>query len=194
MFRLIVIVMTFILSSCAAKTAYISSQTDPAYSPRKTDPIFLLVPDNAPIESRNFSAFLAREMQAAGFNMVTRLNESRYVLLVNSGQKTSQINSTLFIPKTQTTSGYVGNTYYSGQTTSTTAVPYSRDYTVHKVWLNLYSTSDAMDGRYRTAWEGYIGAEASEFRSQSREIVHLLLNVFGKNYQAHTPIRAISSK
>lgn len=192
--RILIVLIALSLSACATSSAYISSLTDPAYNPSKTDPIFLLIPDSASIEDRQFSAFLLSEMRAAGFTMSQTLLDSRYVLLFQSGQNTSQINSTLFLPQTQTTSGYVGNTYYSGTTTSTTAIPYTSNYTVHKIWLKLYSTSDVLDEKYRTAWEGYIGAEASEFQKQSREILRLLLDVFGTNYQAHTPIRPIGSK
>jgi hypothetical protein len=118
---------------------------------------------------------------------VDQIDESRYMMLFQTGEKSSQINSTLFLPNTQTTSGYVGNTYYSGQTRSTSAVPYSYNYTVQKISFDLYLTSDAMTKKYVTAWEGYIGVETSEFKQYSREILRLLLNVFGTNYEAHTP-------
>lgn len=191
-FRLFVVLAVLGLTACATKTAYISSVTDPAYSPRKSDPIYLLIPDGTSIEDRQFSAFVLNEMRAAGFTMVPSLIKSRYVLLLRSDEKTSQINSTLFMPQTSSTSGYIGNTYFTGRTTSTIAVPYTRSYTVHKTWLQLYSTSDLIKKKYQTAWEGYIGADASDFKEQSAEILHLLLDVFGKNYEAHAKIRPAS--
>lgn len=193
-YRIFVVMFALLISSCAANTAYISSLTDPAYRPSKYDPIFLLIPDSSSIEERQFAAFLHNEMRIAGFTMVNHISESKYILLCQTGQKTSQLNSTLYLPQTQRSSGYIGNTYYSGQTTSTTAVPYTSNYTVQKIYLELYSTAEVMDKKYKTAWEGYIGVEASEYQRRSRDIIRLLLDVFGTNYKAHTPIRSVGKK
>ncbi|MCI0560536.1 MAG: hypothetical protein MN733_18775 [Nitrososphaera sp.] len=189
LFRILTAFWALTLAACATQTAYISSLTDPDYSPTKSDPVFLLVPDSAAIEDRQFAAFLRGEMQAAGFTVTDNAAQSRYILLFQTGQKTSQINSTLFLPQTQTTSGYVGNTYYSGQTTSTAAIPISSNYTVQNIWLELYATSDVAAQKYKTVWEGYIGAGTDEFQTYSKEILRLLLDVYGTNYQAHTPIQ-----
>ncbi len=188
-FRTLTAFWVLTLAACATQTAYTSSLTEPDYSPTKSDPVFPLVPDSAGIEDRQFAAFLRGEMQAAGFTVTDNAAQSRYILLFQTGQKTSQINSTIFLPQTRTTSGYVGNTYYSGQTTSTAAIPISSNYTVQKIWLELYATSDVAAQKYKTVWQDYIGAGMDEFQKYSKEILRLLLDVYGTNYQAHTPIQ-----
>ena len=175
------------LGGCTT-TAYISSLTDPNYSVVKTDPIYIMLKSEASIPDRQFYSFLKSKMVANGFNIVEFVSESKYILLFQRGSKTSQINSTLSLPSTSTTSGYVGNTYYSGKTTSTQEVPYSYNYTVKKIYLNLYAAVDVEKGKYFTVWEGYIGAGANEYKSYSGAILKELLDVFGTNYEAHTPI------
>ena len=108
--------------------------------------------------------------------------------MFQTDSKTSQINSTLFLPSTSTTSGYIGNTYYSGSTKSTSAVPYSYNYTVKKIYLDLYAVEDVKNEKYITVWEGYIGAGQKEYQTYSRAIIKSLLDKFGTNYEAHTPI------
>jgi hypothetical protein len=136
--------------------------------------------------------FLRGEMEEAGFAVTDNILQSRYSLISYMDQKTSQINSTLFLPQVETTSGYVGNTYYSGRTTSTTAVPISEYYTVQKIWLDLYQTSDIDTENFMTVWEGYIGVSKEEYQQHSKEILQMLLDVYGTNYEAHTPIRSLS--
>ena len=186
--KALIFMVLFILGGCAARTAYISSLTDPRYTPVKTDPIYILLTDDASISDRQFSSFLKSEMVNNGFNIVADISNSKYILLFQTGSKTSQINSTLFLPSTSSTSGYVGNTYYSGQTTSTKAIPYSYNYTVQKIYLDLFATEDVRNKKYMTVWEGYIGAGANEYKTYSRAILKSLFDVFGINYQAHTPI------
>jgi hypothetical protein len=188
--RIANILLALTITGCAS-TAYISSVTDSAYRPTKLDPVFIGVHNGLSIKERQFAEFLRSEMKKAGFTVTDVLSLSRYVLLFNMNQKTSQINSTFFLPQTQTTSGYVGNTYYSGQTTSTTAVPISVDYTFQKIWLDLYLTSDIDTDKLMTIWEGYIGAGIDVYEKYSKEILRMLLDVYGTNYEAHTPIRPL---
>ena len=177
-----------LLAGCSTRTAYISSLTDPRYNPVKTDPIFILLTDDARITDRQFYSLLRDEMIQNGFNIVDDGYEAKYLLLFQTGSKTSQINSTLFLPSTSWSSGYVGNTYYSGATTSTQAIPYSYDYTVEKIHLDLYAVEDIKNEKYMTVWEGYIGAGTEEYESFLRAILKSLFDVFGTNYEAHTPI------
>ncbi|HPB01148.1 MAG TPA: hypothetical protein PLS75_09630 [Candidatus Marinimicrobia bacterium] len=180
-------VIVLFLTGCMT-TAYISSLTDTRYAPVKTDPIFILIADNASITDRQFYTFLKNEMILNGFNIVDEAPIARYFLLFQTDSKTSQINSTLFLPSTSTTSGYIGNTYYSGSTKSTSAVPYSYNYTVKKIYLDLYAVEDVKNEKYITVWEGYIGAGQKEYQTYSRAIIKSLLDKFGTNYEAHTPI------
>ena len=184
---LLLIMIALFLGGCAT-TAYISSLTDPHYAPVKTDPIYILLTNEASISDRQFYSLLKSEMVDNGFNIVDDISKSKYILLFQTGSKTSKINSTLFLPSRSTTSGYVGNTYYSGTTTSTQAIPYNYNYTVKKIYLDLYATVDVKNKKYMTVWEGYIGAGGKKYKSYSRAIIKKLLDVFGANYEEHTPI------
>lgn len=179
---------------CSTPTAYISSLTDPNYKPTKSEPTFILVPDGATLEERRFASFLRKEMQAAGFMITDDWSKSRYIMMFQTGQKTSQINTTAYFPQTQTTSGYVNETHFSQDTTSTVAVPVSRDYTVKTVFLKLYATSDVVNKKFKTIWEGYIGAGKNDYNQYTKELLHLLFDVYGTDYQQHTPIRMIEAK
>ncbi|MDP6923562.1 MAG: hypothetical protein QGI94_02105 [Candidatus Scalindua sp.] len=177
-----------LISACASKTVYISSQTDPRYSLNKLDAIFILFSDKASIADRQFYSFLKQEMVDNGFNIVEDLLSSSYILSFQTGSKTSKMNSTLFMPTTTSSSGYVGSTYYSDTSTTTAAIPYSYNYTVKKIYLDLYSTQDVTNKKYMTVWEGCIGAGSEEYTAYPNAILKSLLNVFGTNYKATTSI------
>jgi hypothetical protein len=185
-FLLILTVLLF--TGCATPTAYISSLTDPRYTPLKTDPIHVAFTDDPSIKDRQFYPFLKNEMISNGFNIVEDVTKAKYYLLFKTDSNTSQINSTLFLPSTSTSYGYVGGTPYSETTSSTIAVPYSQNYTVEKIYLHLFSVEDAKAGINMTIWEGYIGAGEKEYKAYTQAILKSLFDVFGTNYEAHTPI------
>jgi hypothetical protein len=186
--KISVLILSMLFFSGCATTVYISSLTDTAYSPVKTDPIYIVFPKDARIADRQFYALLKREMISNEFNIVEDKIEAKYYLLFRTDSKTSQIDSTFFIPSTSTTSGYVGGKYYSGTTRFSQAVPYSYDYTVEKIYLDLYAKEDVQKEKYMTVWEGYIGAGKDEYKAYTRAILKSLLDVFGTNYEAYTPI------
>ena len=188
---LIIILSLFegcIYTSRYRPSAYISSLTDLQYAPVKTDPIIILKGKNTSISNRQFYSLLKSEMMNNGFDIVEDISKSKYVLLFEKSTNTSEINSTQYLPSTSYTSGSAGGTYYSGQTTYTQAIPYSYDYTVEKIYLNLYASADLQNKKQLTVWEGYVGVSAKEYKSYSRAIIKSLLDVFGTNYEAHTPI------
>ena len=175
------------LSKCAT-SVYISSQTDPNYHLSKADPIFLLLPNGASIADRQFYPVLKLELITNYFNIVEDSSKAKYILLFQTDEKTSQINSTISIPSTSITSGYVGNNYYSATTTTTQSVPYNYNYTVKKIYLTLYAMSDIKNKKYFSLWEGYVGAGAKDYASYSRAVIKKLLDYYGTNYKAHTRI------
>lgn len=185
--KFICLFFTLFLSGCV-NTAYISSVTDPDYNINISDSIYIFIDDEAKIKDRQFGALLKKEMKETGFNITDDPLEASYILAFQMGQKTSTVNSAILLPQTSYTSGYVGGTYYSGTTTSTTAIPYSSDYTAKKVWLELYSIQDLKNEIQKTVWEGYIGSDINDFEKRPKKHLRLLLNVFGTNYTAHTPI------
>lgn len=177
----------FFMAGCTT-TVYISSLTDPRYAPVKTDSIHILLRDEASIADRQFYSLLKDEMIRNGFNIVEVVNKAKYLLLFQTESETSRINSTLYLPLASTSSGYIGNKFYSGSTTSIQAIPYNYNYTVKKIYLELYMVKDVKNKKYMTVWEGYIGAGRDQYESFSRAILKSLLDVFGTNYKAHTPI------
>ena len=176
----IVLILIIFFSGCVS-TVYVSSITDQNYSPKKIDPIYIILDEDARISERQFYTILKEEMLKNEFNVVDNINQAKYYLLFNTDTNTSKINSTLYFPSTSTTSGYVGNTYYSGTTTTTNAIPYSYNYTVEKIYLDLY-VKDPKVNKYFTVWEGYIGAEKDDYEKYTRAVLKCLLDVFGTNF------------
>jgi hypothetical protein len=162
-----------LFTGCAVTpTVYISSLTDPRYAPLKTDPIYVATADDPSIKDRQFYPFLKSEMIANGFNITEEITGAKYYLLFKTDSETSQINST----------------FITGSTSSAIAVPYSYDVTVVKIYLQLYAVEDEKNGKHMTVWEGYIGAGKEQYKAYNRAILKNLFDVFGTNYEAHTPI------
>ena len=67
-------------------------------------------------------------------------------------------------------------------------VPYSYNYTVESIYLQLFSVEDERNGKHMAIWEGFIGAGKEEYKAYNRAILKSLFDVFGTNYEAHTPI------
>ena len=172
----LLILVLLIFSGCSTPTVYISSLTDPNYTPLKTDPIYLGSTDDPSMKDRQFYPFLKNEMISNGFNIVEELAVAKYYIVFTTDSDTSEIKSE-----------YAETTYY-GSTSTTIIVPYRYDYTVEKIYLFLYAVEDAKNGKHMTVWEGYAGAGEEEYLAYTRAILKSLFDVFGTNYKAHTPI------
>lgn len=183
------VLLVFLLGGCAS-TAYISSLADTQYAPKKSDAIFLLNLDSESIKQRQFATFLRSEMFKHGFNITSDIHHADYALIAYADETTSQISSSVVLPQTQYTSGYIGGTYYSGTTTSNQVIPYTENYTVKKIWLHLYSIEDMRNGIEKTIWEGYIGADINEYNKKPSEHLSALFEAFGTNYEKHKTIKA----
>jgi len=172
-FQFIILLMFFV--GCASKIAYISSQTDRNYALVKTDPIFFILEEKASMAERQMYPLLKEEMIANGFNIVEDALNAKWALFFDIGSKTSRHNSTRQVATTSYSSGKVGDTYYSGTTKSTQAIPYSYNYTVKKIYMFLYAWKEIGTHKMITAWEGYIGAGEKEYKSYLRAIFKSLL-------------------
>lgn len=187
--RLIAFLILLMAAGCMPRTVYLNSMTDPAYQVSRADTIFLFVPNDAPMEDRQFAGALRAEMVAAGFHLTDTPRDARYVLMLRTGERSSTINSTMLLPTTQTTTGQVGGTNYSANTNTLTAVPITRRINTKGFALELYAMADVMQNTIRTVWEGRVGADAGDYAQYQRQIIRMLLDVVGTNYQGHTPIQ-----
>lgn len=174
-------------SGGCVSTAYISSSTDPACRLSKSDKIYVMKDTSVPIAQRKLRDLVAEEMGKAGFTLAS-LQDADYALYVSQAQETSDITGVLPVPTTSTTYGTFGGRSYVGRTHSTAYVPYSKSFTAKGLFANLYRVRDLADGKPTTVWEGYVGAEESDFDRYTRALVNQLLQHFGSDYAEHTPI------
>lgn len=176
-----------IIVGCSTPSIYISSNTDKNYSVDKTKRISIFCNEEDPIEKRNLCYMVKSEMEHLGFNIVSS-PPIDFVLIVDTDEKTSQISSYLPLSTPSSTYGNIGGYQYTEHTNSTTYVPYSYNYTVAKIYLDLFVAEKISEKKYITAWEGYIGADKNVFLEYSKDCIYTLLQYFGDNYKGHVNI------
>lgn len=200
--------MLMLFVSCATRTvgtAYISSQTDPNYSPVKTDPIYILLGDEASMSDRQFYPFLKTEMVTNGFNIVDDASAAKYLLLLKTASERPKIEKVMIVPQ-QTPANPYSHTH-TGDKNMVQRSPFNDAFLasmqsyhqkkqleeaqekIEKIYLMLYATEDIRNEKFMTVWEGYIGAGEKGYKSHSRAVLKSLFDVFGTNYEAHAPIK-----
>lgn len=186
---LVSLFLCFMFSGCVVRpSAYISSQTDPEYFLSKTEKIYVLSSDKDSISHRQFDAMLKDEMKVNGFNVVDSAAEAKYILFSDLEETTSSGTAYMYLPNTSRTTGYVGNTRFSGSTTTNEAVPYHYTNTTQKIYLDLHLQDDLLKHNPKAIWEGYIGVDKKDYKNNARAFVRELLKVFGTNYEADTQV------
>lgn len=153
-----------LLGGCS--TAYYKTQQDKSYTIDKKEAVFVLQPTESTIENKQFARLLTHTLQGNGFKISDRakcgfvfnLDEPTYE---NVGSYTTYNTSTV----TTNTSGYVGNTYVYGRSTSTISTPQTHTFTYKTTYKKIYLDFACLDTNKQIEhiWEGFASAELNEW-------------------------------
>jgi len=128
-------------------------------------------------------------MERLGFKFIYS-KEADYLLIAEMDEKSSTVSGVLPMPTTSQTSGMDGSTYYSGTTSSTAYLPYTRSYTIKKIYLTLFDFKKYVnEGKTIRVWEGYIGADKKDYEQNVQDCLYTLLQYFGTDFEGHINIK-----
>ena len=182
---LIALILPLITAGCAS-SVYFKTETMPRFSYTDSQRILIFLPKNPNIEDQKLLILLQAKMRERGLNVVEKF-PADYGLFFNiyeeSYESTSSVPFTT--PSTSYSSGYVGNTYYSGSTTSTktTYIPITTTNNYKKISLTLYDTKKNTRGKYDILWSGYMGANEEDYYKNSEAIIEKLIALFGTDFK-----------
>jgi hypothetical protein len=160
-------------TGCSHYRAYISSVADPAFSPQRTDPLFLTLPTDANIQERKLRSVLRNVLCHDGFTVVDTPEKAIWLLGLSYERSTRSFGS-----ETQAIVVPLSIPVASSRTHEDVGAE-------SKAYLYLIQ---AQTSKGRSAWEGSISTRAEVFHEYQPMIFHPLLERFGKDVEGSTTL------
>lgn len=166
--------MSLFLFGCRRYAAYVYSGVDPNYSPVKSDPIFIVLPNKPSIRERQFLVDLKSELKKNKFNIVENKKKSKWILGLSLKRRILE---------------------FGGNTTAVSITPKSavaettpNVFERVTIYLYLFDTKDFIEGNLLSIWEGSVSSTEGVFKRYKHSMLKNLLDVFGTNYDRNTRI------
>jgi hypothetical protein len=162
--KIILLVCALLLTACGLRAAFMG-QLDPAYAPKKADPIALVLSDNPSIQDRQVFPLVKEELVKSGFKLVDP-NQATWILGVSthddtyfSGIKTTKISF--------------------GSTEAQQTIENSRSSSLY-FWL--FAAGPYRDGKRLAVWGGVESVNPDDFSKHPDAFVRALIEIYGKNF------------
>lgn len=163
-----------LLSGCGLRVA-LRGQLDPAYAPKKSEPLAVVLPDNSSIEDRQAFSAIKMELEKTGFQVV-ELDKAAWVLGVGTHEDTyfSGIKNSGFGIATVPVPGVaVGSSFGSSKAEYTSRLT---------IYCWLYPAMSFRSGKRVAIWEGIEKTTPQDFYEYPDKLVGALLEIYGKNF------------
>lgn len=170
--------------------APIYKTTSTGYDIDKTKPVSVFLLSDPKPEDGFFAKILANSLRKNGFNVSDNgecgfafgLDEPTYAY---QGSYTTYNTSNV----TTNTSGYVGNTYFSGNTTSKITIPQTHHYTYYQTYKKIYVSFACLDKNNKAdyIWEGFVSARIQQYDKNKEAIINNLTELVGITYNGYLP-------
>lgn len=170
--KIILAMLTVFLTACSHHSVYVSAAVDPAYSPSKTDPIFLTLSNDPTIKERQLVMVLKEELCRNGFNVVASVDSSKWTLGLSYERETYQFGSTssaIVIP------GNIPRVLGSSKPNIVTD---------SRIYLYLFKSDSYKASHPVSVWEGIVSSNDSVFQAYRPVIFKNVLDVFGQNLES----------
>jgi len=163
-YKVILPLSAVLLSACSLRAAFMG-QLDPAYAPKKADPIALVLSDNSSIQDRQVFPLVKEELVKSGFKLVEP-NQATWILGVSTHYDTyfSGIKTTKFIFGTSEAQLTIQNARSSS------------------LYFWLFPAEPYRDGKRMAIWGGFESVDPHEFRYHTEKFVGALIEIYGKNF------------
>jgi hypothetical protein len=171
---LIPLLTVLLLTGCGLRVA-LRGELDPAYAPKKTDPLALVLPDNSSIEDRQAFAAMKNELIKSGFNLVST-DHAMWILGVGTHEETyfSGVKNSGFVLGTSVAPGVaIGSSFGSSN------AEYASQLTIY-CWL--FPAESYRAGKRIAIWTGIEKTTPDKFYDNSEKLVSALVGIYGVNF------------
>jgi len=171
---LIVTIAALLVSACGFK-ANILTREDPAYSPSKSDPVFVTAGVHSTIQDRQMLPLIKHEFEAEGFNL-SSFENAKWVVVVGRDDRTVV---------TGVVSKSVG--YASPLFGGAIGVSKSRSHEETErfgdIILSLLTQESEEKGDPFEVWQGTITTDPDQINDRPKTVIRALIDQYGKNYE-----------
>ena len=190
---LVISIVGMLLSGCAS-SVYYNTELDPTANITQSKKFRVVLPKTPTIEDKKFMMALNRELHKQGFNVAGTSGPIDYGVFFTLANKSyNGVGTyTTYKPTTSYSSGYVGNTYVSGTTTSSVPVSNTYSYTnsYKKIFVEILSTRKNSQGSYDTVWTGFMSIKLEEYEKNREAMVAQLVQLIGKEFKGDILVEA----
>lgn len=171
---LLTLLATLFLAGCGLRVA-LRGELDPAYAPKKTDPLALVLPDNSSIEDRQAFAAMKKELIKSGFNLVST-DQAMWILGVGTHEETyfSGIKNSGFVLGASVAPGVA-----IGSAIGSSNAEYASRLTIY-CWL--FPAESYRAGKRIAIWSGIEKTTPDDFYENADKLVSALVNIYGVNF------------
>jgi hypothetical protein len=163
-YKIILLLSAVLLSACSLRAAFMG-QLDPAYAPKKADPIALVLSDNSSIQDRQVFPLVKEELIKSGFKLVEP-NQATWILGVSTH------NDTYF-------SGVKTTKLSFGSSEARLTIQNARSSSLY-FWL--FPAESYRNGKRMAVWGGVESVDPDDFSKHPEDFVRALIEIYGKNF------------
>lgn len=182
---LFLLILSLLFSGCSFST-YFLTENDPYIKFNKQKSIYVFEPENPTIEDKKFKIMLVDSLKNKGFIINEQLPADYGLFFyVNEKSYTSVDTSTVYVPQTSYSSGFVNGRYAYGQTTTNTPVTSTSTVTNTFKKINYYLVNAQKDekGNRNTEWTGFTSTNKDIYYKNPKIIVDKLVELIGTEYK-----------
>lgn len=155
------LILSLLLSGCSYST-YFKTESDPNIKFTRNDSIYVFDSENPSIEDKKMKILIINSLKDKGFKVNNQL-PADYGLFFNIEERTytNTSTSTIYMPQTSYTSGYVNGRYVHGQTTSNIPITDTSitKKTYKKIYYYLVNSIPNEQGKRNVEWTGFTSTE-----------------------------------
>ena len=173
------------ISGCSSKV-YVKTETAPNNYISKNSYFYVAIMESNSIEEQKALNDLKTVLKQKGYQFATEPNKIDFYFAITMDTPSYSSTSSIPItsPNTTNYSGFVGNDYYSGSTTTyqTTHIPITTIQSYKKSYLNLYKYNKST-GKGRLVWSAFSSIDAKKYKRYETQIMSVLVSHLGKDYE-----------
>jgi len=171
---------------------YVKTEVAPKADISVNSRFYVLVMDKNSIEEQKALQYLAVKLKNAGYKVVTSINDMDYYFAISmdTPSYSSTYSMPITTPSTTNYGGYVGNTYYSGTSTSyqTSYVPVTNTYSFKKNYLNLFKYNKKT-GKSRLIWSSFTSIDSKKYNKYEQQIMNIVVSLLGKGFEGRVKLK-----
>jgi hypothetical protein len=187
--RILACIFIFFLFACASKV-YVKTEFAPKEQIPHDATFCIFVLDQNTIEEQKALQSLETKLKNLGYQTTRDPAEYWFAITMDTPSYSSTFSMPITSPSTTKHSGYVGNTYYSGTSTSsqTTYIPMTSRHSFKKNYLTLYKYNFSTKNS-RIIWSSFTSIDSKEYKSYEDQIMEIVIGLLGKDFEGNIRLK-----